>query len=205
MNDAPTVTSPVTANTSEDTVLVGQVVASDADGNALSYQAGTAQHGTVSVNAQGQYTYTPALNYNGSDSFIITVSDGIAPPVDVVVNVTVAAVNDAPTVTSPVAANTNEDTQLVGQIAASDVDGNTLSFQAGAAQHGTVSVNAQGQYTYTPDLNYNGSDSFVIKVSDGIAPPVDAVVNVTVASVNDAPITVNDVATPAKTSRRPSP
>ena len=59
------------------------------------------------------------------------------------VNVTVAAVNDAPTVTSPVAANTNEDTQLVGQIVASDVDGNALSFQAGAAQHGTVSVNAR--------------------------------------------------------------
>ena len=60
------------------------------------------------------------------------------------------AVNDAPTVTSPVAANTNEDTVLVGQIAASDVEGNTLSYQAGNAQHGTVSVNAQGQYTYTP-------------------------------------------------------
>jgi VCBS repeat-containing protein len=56
-----------------------------------------------------------------------------------------------------VAANTNEDTQLVGQIVASDVDGNTLSFQAGAAQHGTVSVNAQGQYTYTPDLNYTAA------------------------------------------------
>ncbi|WKA26142.1 choice-of-anchor I family protein [Bradyrhizobium roseum] len=195
VNDAPTVTSPVTANTNEDTVLVGQVAAGDADGNVLTYQAGPAQHGTVSVNAQGQYTYTPTLNYNGTDSFSITVSDGIAPPVDVAVNVTVAAVNDAPTVTSPVAAGTSEDTALVGQIAAGDVDGNTLSFQAGAAQHGTVSVNAQGQYIYTPQLNYNGDDSFTIKVSDGIAPPVDAVVNVTVAAVNDAPVTVNDVAT----------
>ncbi|UPJ51762.1 choice-of-anchor I family protein [Bradyrhizobium sp. 200] len=195
VNDAPTVTSPVTANTNEDTALVGQVVASDAEGNALTYQAGTAQHGTVSVNAQGQYTYTPVLNCNGSDSFVIQVSDGIAAPVDVVVNVTVAAVNDAPTVTSPVAANTSEDTPLVGQIAASDVDGNVLSYQAGTAQHGTVTVNAQGQYTYTPALNYNGSDSFVIQVSDGIAPPVDAVVNVTVAAVNDAPITVDDAAT----------
>jgi VCBS repeat-containing protein len=195
VNDAPTVTTPVTVNTNEDTKLVGQVAASDADGDVLVYQAGTAQHGTVSVNAQGQYTYTPTSNYNGADSFIITVSDGIAPAVDVVVNVTIAAVNDAPTVTSPVAASTNEDTVLVGQIAASDVDGNTLTFQAGAAQHGTVSVNAQGQYTYTPTLNYNGSDSFTIKVGDGIAPPVDAVVNVTVAAVNDAPVTVNDVGT----------
>ncbi|KRQ97736.1 choice-of-anchor I family protein [Bradyrhizobium valentinum] len=196
VNDAPVPTTPVAVQTNEDTQLVGQIAVTDAEGDTLSYAVGTAaQHGTVSVNAQGQYTYTPALNFNGSDSFIIKVSDGIAPPVDVVVNMTVAPVNDAPTATSPVAANTNEDTQLVGQIVASDVDGNALSYQAGTAQHGTVSVNAQGQYIYTPDLNFNGSDSFIIKVSDGIAPPVDAVVNVTVAPVNDAPVTVDDVAT----------
>jgi VCBS repeat-containing protein len=195
VNDAPTVTSPVAANTNEDNALVGQIAASDADGNTLTYQAGNAQHGTVSVNAQGQYTYTPVANFHGSDSFIIQVSDGIAPAVDVVVNVTVAPVNDAPTVTTPVAANTNEDTQLVGQIAASDLDGDVLTYQAGAAQHGTVTVDAQGQYTYTPDANFNGSDSFIIKVSDGTAPAVDAVVNVAVAPVNDAPITVDDAAT----------
>ncbi|MBR1212311.1 choice-of-anchor I family protein [Bradyrhizobium sp. JYMT SZCCT0180] len=196
VNDAPVAATPVAAQTDEDTQLVGQVGATDAEGDTLTYVVGTnAQHGTVSVNAQGQYTYAPALNFNGNDSFVIKVSDGIAPAVDVVVNVTVAPVNDAPTVTSPVAAATNEDTQLVGQIAASDVDGNALTYQAGAAQHGTVSVNAQGQYTYTPDQNFNGSDSFIIKVSDGIAPAVDAVVNVAVASVNDAPVTVNDVAT----------
>ena len=196
VNDAPTVTSPVAAQTNEDIQLVGQVAAADVDGDTLSYVVGTtAEHGTVSVNAQGQYTYTPVLNFNGNDSFIIKVSDGTAPAVDVVVNVTVAPVNDAPTVTSPVAATTDEDTQLVGQIAASDVDGNALTYQAGAAQHGTVSVNAQGQYTYTPDDDFNGNDSFIIKVSDGIAPAVDAVVNVAVAPVNDAPATVNDSAT----------
>ncbi|XSC45562.1 Ig-like domain-containing protein [Bradyrhizobium sp. RDT10] len=196
VNDAPVPTTPVAVQTNEDTQLVGQVAVIDAEGDTLSYAVGTtAQHGTVSVNAQGQYTYTPALNFNGSDSFIIKVNDGIAPPVDVVVNVTVAPVNDAPTAISPVAANTNEDTELVGQIVASDVDGNALSYQAGIAQHGTVSVNAQGQYIYTPDQNFNGSDSFIIKVSDGIAPPIDAVVNVTVAPVNDAPATVDDVAT----------
>lgn len=194
VNDAPVAVTPVAAQTDEDTQLFGQIAVSDVDGDALSYQAGTAQHGTVSINAQGQYTYTPVLNFNGSDSFVIQVSDGIAQPVDVVVNVTVAPVNDAPTVTTPVAANTNEDTQLVGQIAATDVDGDTLTYQAGAAQHGTVSVNAEGQYTYTPGLNFNGSDSFVIQVSDGIAPPVDTVVNVTVAPVNDAPVTVDDAA-----------
>lgn len=203
VNDAPTVTSPVIASTNEDTQLVGQIVASDVEGDVLSYALGTglqaAQHGTVTLGANGQYSYAPALNYNGTDSFVIKVSDGIAPPVDAVINVTVNPVNDAPTVTSPVTAMINEDAQLVGQILASDVDGDTLAYTVGtgvqAAQHGTVMVDAIGHYTYTPDLNFNGADSFVIKVSDGVAPPVDAVVNVAIAPVNDAPIIVNDTGT----------
>jgi VCBS repeat-containing protein len=196
VNDAPVAVTPVAAQTNEDTHLVGQVAVTDAEGDTLSYVVGTtAQHGTVSINAQGQYTYTPDLNFNGSDSFIIKVSDGIAPPVDAVVNVTVNAVNAVPVVVSPAVASTNEDTQLVGQVSATDVDGDTLTYQVGTnAQHGTVSVNAQGQYIYTPDLNFNGNDSFIIKVSDGTA-LVDAVVNVAVAPVNDAPTTVDDVAT----------
>jgi len=102
---------------------------------------------------------------------------------------------DAPVVTSPVAGQTDEDTQLVGQVSATDADGDTLTYQVGtAAQHGTVSGNAQGQYTYTPDLNFNGNDSFTIKVSDGTA-LVDAVVNVAVAPIHDAPVSVDDVAT----------
>lgn len=203
VNDAPT-TAPANVSTNEDTPLNGTVIATDVDGDVLTYTAVTtgpqaAQHGTVTVNAQGQYTYTPALNFNGTDSFVIKVSDGIAPPVDAVINVTINPVNDAPTVISPVTASTNEDIPLVGQINASDVDGDTLTYTVGtggqAAQHGTVIVDAQGHYTYTPALNFNGTDSFVIKVSDGFAPAVDAVVNVNIAPVNDAPVAVADAGT----------
>lgn len=196
VNDAPVTASPVAVSTDEDTQLIGQITVTDADGDVLTYEVGTgAQHGTVSVNAQGQYTYTPGANFNGSDSFVIRVSDGIAPPVDAVVNVAVNAVNDLPVVLSPVTGQTAEDTQLTGQISATDVDGDTLTYQVGTGpQHGTVTIDAQGNYTYTPDANFNGNDNFVIKVGDGTA-LVDAVVNVAVAPVNDAPLTVDDVAT----------
>ena len=202
VNDAPT-TTPANVSTNEDTQFVGQVAATDVDGDALTYTVATgaqaAQHGTVTVNALGQYTYTPALNFNGTDSFVIKVSDGIAPPVDAVINVTVNPINDAPTVVSPATASTNEDTAVVGQITANDVDGDTLTYTVGtgaqAAQHGNVIVDANGQYTYTPALNFNGTDSFVIKVSDGFAPPVDVIVNVNIAPVNDAPVAVADTGT----------
>lgn len=198
VNDAPA-TTPANVSTDEDTAFVGQVAATDVDGDALTYSVGTGlqapRHGTVTVDANGQYTYTPAPNFNGNDSFVIKVSDGIAPPVDAVINVTVAPVNDAPTVISPATAQTDEDTPVIGQISASDIDGDTLTYTVGsgaqAAQNGTVTVDANGRYTYTPALNFNGSDSFVIKVSDGTA-VVDAVVNVNIAPVNDAPTAVAD-------------
>jgi hypothetical protein len=63
-----------------------------------------------------------------------------------------------------------------------------LSHLADAPAHGAVTVNADGTIRYTPDLNYNGADSFTYRLSDG---PVDsnlATVNLTVTSVNDAPL-----------------
>ncbi len=63
-----------------------------------------------------------------------------------------------------------------------------LSHLADAPAHGAVTVNADGTFRYTPDLNYNGADSFTYRLSDG---PVDsnlATVNLTVTPVNDAPL-----------------
>ena len=56
-------------------------------------------HGTLTLNANGSFTYTPAANYNGSDSFTYRASDGTATSGLATVTLTVSAVNDAPTVT----------------------------------------------------------------------------------------------------------
>ncbi|WP_425318707.1 retention module-containing protein, partial [Pseudomonas nitroreducens] len=79
VNDAPT-SANQNQSTAEDTPLTGKIVASDVDGDTLSYavKAGaTPAHGSVTVNAAtGDYTYTPAKDYNGPDSFTVVVSDG---------------------------------------------------------------------------------------------------------------------------------
>ena len=64
---------------------------SDADGDALtvSLLSGPA-HGTVSLNADGSFTYTPAVNYNGGDSFTYSVSDGNGGTATATVTLTVA-------------------------------------------------------------------------------------------------------------------
>ncbi|WP_280327876.1 Ig-like domain-containing protein, partial [Pseudomonas sp. BN102] len=80
VNDAPE-SSNGYGTTDEDTPIVGAALpgATDIDGDSVSYALGstTAEHGTVTVHADGTFDYTPVANYHGSDSFSFVVSDGL--------------------------------------------------------------------------------------------------------------------------------
>ena len=84
----------------------------------------------------------------------------------------------------------NEDADITGQLVATDADaGSSLTYSLVAdAAHGSVEVNTDGSYTYTPDANYNGSDSFTYKANDGTDDSNTATVTLTVNAVNDAPV-----------------
>ena len=190
MNDAP-VASGGTLTTAEDTVFTGTLpVATDIDGDALAYAAGTLGplHGTVMINANGTYSYTPAANYTGTDSFSFTVTDGTI-TAERTISVTVTPVNDAPVVAGGTA-SVAEEQPLNGNLpGASDVDGDALTYGTGttAPAHGTVTINADGGYTYTPAPNYTGTDTFSFTVTDGTV-TVERTITVTVTPVNDAPV-----------------
>ncbi len=198
VNDGPT-TSGGTASSTEDNVVTGQLSAADIDGDALTFglaSNGGPAHGTVTVNPDGSYSYTPAANFNGTDSFTYTVSDGKGGTTTGTISVEVGAVNDGPT-TSGGTASGNEDTQITGQIAASDVDGDALTFglaSNGAPAHGTVTVNPDGSYSYTPAANFNGTDSFTYTVSDGKGGTTTGTISVDVGAVNDGPTTAGGTA-----------
>ncbi len=185
VNDAPVGTT-ATITTDEDTPATGTLAGTDVDGNTLTFaKVADPSHGTVSINAStGAYTYTPAGNYNGSDSFTFKVNDGTVDSAVATVSITVDAVNDAPVGTTATIA-TDEDTAATGTLSGTDVDGNTLTFAKVAdPSHGTVSINATtGAYTYTPAGNYNGSDSFTFKVNDGTVDSAVATVSITVDAV----------------------
>ncbi len=188
INDAPT-GADGTAATDEDTVLQGRLpIGSDPDGDPLFYSlAQQAQHGTVTINLDGTYAYVPDANFNGTDTFQYTVSDGQVPKT-YTITVTVRPVNDAP-VGTDIAESVGEDGRVTGTIPpATDVDNDTLTYGLGRAPaHGTATVSATGQYTYVPNPDFNGTDTFTYGVNDGTV-TVFYTITVTVRPVNDAPV-----------------
>ena len=92
---------------------------------------------------------------------------------------------------------TNEDIALGGLLAASDPDSDELTFSLsaeGAPANGTVIINPDGSYLYTPDRNYSGSDSFSFEVTDESGATSTANVRIDVAPVADAPdVNMDDV------------
>ena len=189
--------------TEQDKPVSGQVQATDPDRDTLNYTVAKGpEHGTVTVDpSTGQFLYTPNPGYEGADSFEVTVSDGNGGTTTVKVPVTVSPVNDAPTAPD-YTETTNEDTPVSGRVTGSDMDsGDTLTYTKGNdPSHGTVTVNPDGAYTYTPNPDFNGTDSFTVTVSDGHGGTTTSTVTVTINPVNDAPVFVDGGGTPVNTT-----
>ena len=193
VNDAP-VAGPATIRTPEDTAVTGRLPqAVDAERDPVSYSVATGPaKGELVLGSDGSYTYTPHANANGSDSFVYRVSDGQDSTLHTV-TIVIDPVNDAP-VGSDTAIVTNEDTAHQGQLPrASDADNDPVSYAlARGPAHGQVTVDRDGRYVYTPALDFNGSDSFTYRVSDGQGSNNVYTVAITVNPVNDAPLAAND-------------
>ncbi|HIF9166564.1 TPA: retention module-containing protein, partial [Photobacterium damselae] len=187
-NDAP-VGEDVSAETQEETAVTGQLTATDVDGDNLTFKPGTnPENGSVTINADGSWEYVPNPDFNGEDSFTVVVDDGNGGTDTITVTVNVTPVNDAP-VGEDVSAETQEDTAVTGQLTATDVDGDNLTFKPGTnPENGSVTVNPDGSWEYVPNPDFNGEDSFTVVVDDGNGGTDTITVTVNVTPVNDAPV-----------------
>jgi hypothetical protein len=197
VNDAPTAIDPQAATGTEDTQKIFTAAellagAADVDGDTLAVAAvANAVGGTATVGANGSVTFTPDANHTGAAGFNYTVSDGNGGTTTARVDLTLAAVNDAPTGGATLA--TDEDTALTVDLTAvragdADVEGDAFSFQGlGAVRHGTLVENADGTVTFTPTANFHGVAGFDYKLVDEHGAEGTATVTINVASVNDAP------------------
>ena len=175
-------------------------------------------HGSVLINSDGTFTYTPAAGFTGPDSFFYQVCDDRVPPLcdEAMVYITVhpdtnGSQNDAP-LASDDAFNTVRDTAISGTVAANDHEpnGDGLVYDTTPVTpplHGAVVISANGDFTYTPAAGYTGPDYFVYRVCDDQSPALcdEATVYITILPPlpppNQAPVAADDsVKTPAGTA-----
>ena len=205
----------VTAN--EDVAETMTLTGSDPDGNPLTFAIVTNPlHGTLgsigTVTCSGTpsscsapVTYTPAADYGGSDSFTFKVNDGTVDSPAATVNITVNAVNDAPSFTTGAAQTVVEDS--AAQTAAGwattisagpNESGQTLTFTTSNDNTGLFSVqpaiSSNGTLTYTPAPNAFGTATVTVILEDdggtangGVDASTPQTFSITVTAVNDAP------------------
>ena len=139
----------------------------------------------MTLNADGSFNYSPNPNFNGTDTFSYRASDGESISGVATVSITVTAVNDPPVAVNDVG-STAESTPLVVDAPGvlgndSDVEGEELTAVLFILPgNGTVTLNVDGSFSYTPYLNFNGIDTFSYRASDGESMSEVATVSITV-------------------------
>lgn len=204
-NDAPTPQDDEDA-TPENTAKEIKVLANDTDPDGRNSPNGLNQftlravsapaHGQILVVVErGAIKYFPDSGFNGKDSFAYEICDAGTPSLcgRATVTVTVGTPN-ARAVAVADAYETDEGTELTvdapGVLANdTDAEGDALTAQlADDVQRGSLILNDNGSFTYAPDANYNGTDSFTYYANDGQADSASpATVTITVSPVNDKP------------------
>ena len=188
--------TPNSVTTDEDTAGTIDLSSytSDVDGDNLTYSiVSDVSNGSTSLSGS-TVTYTPTADYNGTDSFTWKANDGTVDSATGTVNITVTAVNDAPT-TDDIATTIDENrtaSRSTGiTLQGSDVEGDDLTYSIVTdASNGTTSISGS-TLTYTVNQDYNGTETITYKANDGSLDSNTSTVTVTITPVNDTPVAVS--------------
>jgi len=186
----------------EDGAVSGTVIGTDVDGDTLQYNLESgAANGQVVLLQNGAFTYTPNPDFNGSDSFMVSVSDDSGASTVAAVNITVSGINDSPEITSAPGEATGSvvedstDNTVSGTLSATDIDIGAVLTWSGSEQgnFGSFEISENGTWTYTLDgtaadslsANQTASETFTATVTDDQGATVEQQVTVTINGSND--------------------
>ncbi|CAB1057475.1 Fibronectin type III domain protein [Olavius sp. associated proteobacterium Delta 1] len=195
-----TITSPVAADdnysVNEDTTLVISAPGvlsndSDSDGDTLSAELqSNVSNGSLTLNADGSFSYSPNENFHGTDAFIYNNDDGSLNSNPATVNITIDPLNDAPTIGGTPATSVNEDELYSFTPTADDIDvGDTLTFSIVNQPTWASFDTATGELTGTPsNADVGATTGILITVTDSSTASASLpAFDITVTNVNDAP------------------
>jgi VCBS repeat-containing protein len=192
VNDFPVAADDEFSIDEDNTLTVsagGGLLANDSDigGDTLSVISVTGTtSGTLSLNVDGSFVYTPDADFNGTDTFTYRATDGSLQSETRTVTLTVNPVNDVPV--------SNDESFVMDQLTVLKLDAadgvliNDVDVEADALQailvdspeNGKLVLNADGSFTYTPTATFFGEDSFTYRANDGSANGTLATVRITV-------------------------
>lgn len=204
INDAPTMLANQNLTTNEEDALnftLNGATDIDLPAQSLSYKIisqpinGTLSNciDNASYTSDKTCTYTPNLNFNGTDSFTYEAYDGLTNSTTVAtVSFIITAVNDAPQLIANQSISTSEDTVLnFSVLDGTDTENDPLAYivvSPPASGTLTCTGGSSRDCQYTPALNFHGNVTFTYKVNDGSSDSNTSTVTINVLPVNDAPL-----------------
>ena len=204
VNDAPRVTNDQDTTNFAAVLEAVSVLANDIDieeDNLTASLVSGPNNGTLDFRPDGTYTYTPNATFNGDDSFTYQACDDGSPSAcaTATVSIFVRPFNYPPRAQADTF-SVEEDRTLEGNVTVNDTDINPDDIltvdtdPVQAPQHGTVALQANGSFVYTPTANYFSTDSLAYQVCDNGGPMLcdTAWVIIEVIPINDAPVAVDD-------------
>ncbi|MCC7375359.1 MAG: tandem-95 repeat protein [Verrucomicrobiales bacterium] len=193
VNDRP-IATPATLSLTENTAATLVLKGTDVEGSPLTYAIATQPSKGKLTGTAPNLTYTPSTNFNGTDSFTFTVSDGLLTSTAASVTFNIAPANTPPTASS-LSLTGDEDTALPALLSGFDSDGDALTFKiVQTPTNGTLTGTAPN-LSYRPATNFSGADTFRFAATDGKATSAVATASITINPVNDAPVANNSTVT----------
>ena len=173
--NTPPVTLDQTFSLEEDSQLAMTLNALDNENDALTIQILNAPLQGVITGSYPNLIYTPQPDFNGVDSFTYSANDGLADSNQATVSLNISPVNDAPIVNDS-AVTTDEDSALNIILSANDIDGDSLTYQVVVQPTQGALAGTAPNLVYTPNADFNGSDSFSYQANDvPVASPIATV------------------------------
>ncbi|GAB7067741.1 hypothetical protein JCM12141A_20300 [Mycolicibacterium hodleri] len=224
-NQAPVAGATYVTNPGENGVVLGQVSATDPNGDPITYTtAATSTLGgtVVALNDTGGFVYTPTAQARHdaaatgapasalSDSFTITASDGRGGVTPIVVSVPVSPADAAPVPGTTTVNPAGTNGVVTGTVSVIDADGDHLTYTGPTgttANGGTVTTTATGGFTYTPSAAAQhaaagggpSTDGFTVTADDGHGGSVAVPVSVTIVPTNTSPTATYTAGAPGTT------